>query len=177
MNNNTFVHKYIRPLISKEDLCVDMTAGNGNDTLFLAELAKKVIAFDISTEAIRRSKEKLKDFDNAEFINDNHINVDKYIYNKVRLFIFNLGYLPHSEENTVSKAEDTLIAFKKSYELLEDGGYIVITFYIGHIGGKDEYYLLDDYIKKNRLQILETYSQNKINSPITYIIRKPNQKR
>jgi len=34
MNNNTFVHKYLKPLIKKEDTVVDMTAGNGNDTLF-----------------------------------------------------------------------------------------------------------------------------------------------
>ena len=31
---------------------------------------------------------------------------------------------------------------------------------------------LDDYIKKNRLQILEAYVQDKIDSPITYIIYK-----
>ena len=84
MNNNTFVHKYIRPLVSKEDLCVDMTSGNGNDTLLLAQLTERVIAFDISAEAIRRSKERLKDYDNVEFINDNHINVDKYVKEKVR---------------------------------------------------------------------------------------------
>ena len=56
---------------------------------------------------------------------------------------------------------------------LEEKGYIVITFYIGHEGGKDEYYLLSGYMKEKRFQIIETYSQNKIDSPVTYIIRKP----
>ena len=64
MNNNTFVRKYLKPLIKKEDTVVDMTAGNGNDTLFLARLAKRVLAFDVSEEAIRRSKERTKDFSN-----------------------------------------------------------------------------------------------------------------
>ncbi|MBQ5804915.1 MAG: class I SAM-dependent methyltransferase [Erysipelotrichaceae bacterium] len=172
MNNNTFVHKYIRPLIHAEDICVDMTAGNGNDTLFLSELSKEVIAFDISAEAIRRTKEKTEGRDNVTLIHDSHVNVDRYVKDSVRLFIFNLGYLPHSNETAVSKAEDTLLAFRKAYELLEDNGYIVITFYLGHRGGKDEFYLLDDYIRKNRFQITETYSQNKTDSPVTYIIRK-----
>ena len=173
MNNNTFVHKYIRPLIHPGDLTVDMTAGNGNDTLFLSELSKEVIAFDISAEAIRRTKEKTHGRNNVTLIHDSHVNVDKYVRNRVRLFIFNLGYLPHSEETTISKAGDTLLAFQKAFELLEDNGYLVITFYLGHKGGRDEFYLLDDYLRKNRFQITETYSQNKIDSPVTYIIRKP----
>lgn len=172
MNNNTFIHKYIKPLISKDDICVDMTLGNGNDTLFLSSLAKKVIGFDIAIEAINNSKEKLKDVDNVILINDNHINVDRYVKEKVKLFIFNLGYLPHSQNDTITKADETLIAFKKAYDLLKTKGYIIITFYLGHRGGKDEYYLLDDYIKKNRIPIMETYRQDKNNSPITYIIKK-----
>ena len=172
MNNNTFVHKYIRPLIDEETV-IDMTAGNGNDTLFLAKYAKKVYAFDISEEAIRRSKEKCKECENIEFIIDNHINVDLYIKGKVKLFLFNLGYLPSSDEKRITQAEETLIAFEKAYSLLQEKGYIVITFYIGHKGGKDEYYLLNDYINKNRLQVLEAYRQDKIDSPITCIIRKP----
>lgn len=172
MNNNTFVHKYIRPLINKEDIVADMTAGNGNDTFFLAQYAKKVYAFDISEKAIRRSKERCIDYDNIVFICDNHINIDHYINEKIRLFIFNLGYLPSSDETRITQADETLTAFDKAYSLLKEKGYIVITFYIGHPGGKDEYYLLKDHINKNRLHIIEAYHQDKIDSPITYIIRK-----
>ena len=52
------------------------------------------------------------------------------------------------------------------------GGYIAITFYLGHSGGKDEYYHLDKYIKDNNILVLEKYKQDKIDSPITYIIKK-----
>lgn len=172
MNNNTYVHKYIKSLISNDDICIDMTLGNGNDSEILCKLSKKVYGFDISKQAIINSKKRLCNFHNIEYINDNHINVDKYVRENVKLVIFNLGYLPHSEEKSITKANETLIAFKKAYDLLENNGYMVITFYIGHKGGKDEYYLLNDYINKNRLQILETYKQDKIESPITYIIKK-----
>ena len=173
MNNNTFIHKYIKPLIGKTDTVVDMTAGNGNDTLFLAGLAGKVIAFDISQEALRRSKEKTKDFDNIEFHHASHGDVDLYVKkDEASLFIFNLGYLPGSDEKTFTQKDETLKAFRKAYSLLRKNGYIIITFYLRQIGGYDEYYLLDDFIKKNKLQILEAYHQDKMDSPITYIIYK-----
>jgi len=171
MNNNTFVHKYIKPLINKDDICVDMTMGNGFDTIYLSELAKYVYSFDILPEALDSTKQKLTR-DNVRLILDNHINIDKYINNLIKLFIFNLGYLPHSENKTITKPQDTLCAFKKAYDLLENNGYIVITFYLGHLGGKDEYYLLDSYIQNKNLNIIEKYRQDKLDSPITYIIKK-----
>lgn len=174
MNNNTFVHKYIKSLINNNDICIDMTLGNGNDSFLLCSLAKKVYGIDISKKAIENSKIKLQSFNNIIYINDNHINIDSYVNEKVKLAIFNLGYLPHSDDNNITKANETLIAFKKVYELIENNGYLIITFYIGHLGGKDEYYLLLDYINKNRFQILETYRQDRIDSPITYIIKKTN---
>lgn len=174
MNNNTFIHKYIKPLVNKNDVCLDMTLGNGNDSFLLCDLAKKVYGFDISKRAIESSKQRLNKYNNIEYINDNHINVDDYILEPIKLAIFNLGFLPHSDEISVTKAEETLIAFEKVYKLIQKDGYIIVTFYLGHKGGKEEYYLLDEYINKNRLLILETYKQEKIDSPITYIIKKTN---
>ena len=172
MNNNTFVHKYIKPLINKNSVCVDMTLGNGNDSEILCKLAKKVYGIDINDEAIANSKQRLKDFNNIEYINDNHINIDLYIKNEIDLAIFNLGYLPHSENKNITKADETLIAFKKIYHLIKNNGYIIITFYVGHKGGKDEYYALTNYIKENNINVIETFSQDKLDSPITYIIKK-----
>lgn len=172
MNNNTFIHKYISTLINSQDICVDMTLGNGNDSLLLCRLAKKVYGFDINEEAIVSSKQRLKDYNNIIYINDNHINIDKYINERIKLAIFNLGYLPHSDSSITTKPEDTLLAFKKVFDLLVDNGYIIITFYFGQDNGKDEYYLLDKYIKDNNLNIITKYKQNKIESPLTYIIKK-----
>ncbi len=172
MNNNTYVHKYLKSLIHENDICVDMTAGNGFDTLFLASLAKKVYAFDISDIAIRNTAEKVKDYANVILILDDHANIDRYICEPLRLAIFNLGYLPHGDMTTITSKETTLTAFKKAYDLLEDNGYIVITFYLGHPGGRDEYYHLDRYIRTKKVDIIDIYRQQKIDSPITYIIKK-----
>lgn len=173
MNNNTFVHKYINNLINNNDTVVDMTAGNGNDTLFLCSKAKKVFAFDIQDQAIINTRERCINYNNLELIKDTHSNVDLYVKDKIKLFIFNLGYLPYSDFNIITKADETLIAFKKAYNLCSDDGYIVITFYIGHQGGKEEYYKLLKYITDNKLNILTTYRENKkADEPITLIIKK-----
>ena len=172
MNNNTFVHKYIRSLIHEDDTVVDMTAGNGNDTLFLSSLAGKVYAFDTSAEAIDRCRKKLQGVHNVILIHDTHSRFDTYVREPVRLFLFNLGFLPNSDDISLTEAEETLRAFRKAYSFLNENDYIVITFYLGHPGGKDEFYLLEDYMKKNRIPVLEMYRQDKTDSPVTYIIRK-----
>lgn len=173
MKTNTFVHKYLKGLINKDDEVVDMTVGNGNDTYLLCKLAKRVIGFDINEEAINNTKERIKEFDNYELILDNHINVDKYIKNKMKLFIFNLGYLPHSQNPTTTKGAETLVAFKKAYDLLMNNGYIIITFYVGHKGGFDEYYLLNKYFNENNILVIEKYqAKSSILEPITFIIKK-----
>ena len=48
-------HHFIREHVKEGDICIDATAGNGNDTQLLCELvgdAGKVLAFDIQEEAI-----------------------------------------------------------------------------------------------------------------------------
>lgn len=173
MRTNTFVHKYLKGLINKEDIVVDMTVGNGNDTLLLCQLAKDVIGFDINEEAIINTANRVKDYSNVRLIKDNHINIDLYLNEGIKLFIFNLGYLPHSDNPSTTKASETLIAFKKAYSLLKDNGYIIITFYLGHKGGYDEYYLLTDYFKKNDIKVIEKYqAHSSLKEPIVYIIKK-----
>ena len=68
MNNNTFVHKYIKGLINKDDETVDMTMGNGFDTLFLANISKYVYSFDINKQALENTYEKVKDKDAFKYI-------------------------------------------------------------------------------------------------------------
>ena len=40
-------HQFLAEVITKEDVVVDATMGNGHDTAFLAQLAGQVYAFDI----------------------------------------------------------------------------------------------------------------------------------
>ena len=47
-------HAFLAEVVSKEDTVVDATMGNGHDTLFLAQLARQVYAFDIQEQAVEK---------------------------------------------------------------------------------------------------------------------------
>ena len=70
--------------VSEGDICIDATAGRGNDTAFLCELvgkSGKVTAFDIQSDAIESTRKLLSEkglSDRAELVLDSHINMDKY---------------------------------------------------------------------------------------------------
>ena len=52
-------HDFLAEVVTKEDIVVDATMGNGHDTLFLAKLAKKVYAFDIQEQSLEKTQERL----------------------------------------------------------------------------------------------------------------------
>ena len=57
-----FSKKLLKEVIDKNSIVVDATAGNGNDTLFLAKTsAKKVYAFDIQQLAIENTKKLIEE--------------------------------------------------------------------------------------------------------------------
>ncbi len=54
-------HQYWSSILTKEELAIDATCGNGHDTAKLASLAKTVYAFDIQSDAINAAKQKVSD--------------------------------------------------------------------------------------------------------------------
>ena len=53
-------HQFLAEVITKEDVVVDATMGNGHDTAFLAQLAGQVYAFDIQEQALVNTQERLE---------------------------------------------------------------------------------------------------------------------
>ena len=54
-----FAHNIIAKKVNKNDICVDMTIGNGKDTLFLCNLSKFVYGFDIQQCAVDNTNDYL----------------------------------------------------------------------------------------------------------------------
>lgn len=133
-----FSHRLLEEKLTLDDISIDMTAGNGNDTLFLARVSKYVYAFDVQSEAIKASKEKTKEFNNITFVLDSHENVKKYVSETVSGVIFNLGYLPNGDKSITTKSSSTVNAIKEVLPLLKRGGICVICLYPGHLEGKKE---------------------------------------
>lgn len=126
---------------------VDATAGNGNDTLFLANLVGgegRVAAFDVQPEAIAATRKRLEQ--NKIF------NVDLFLCGHEKMaavlpenwggnvdaVFFNLGYLPRSNHEIKTDVSTTLPALNSAWELLAPDGFISLTVYTRHPGGFEE---------------------------------------
>lgn len=133
-----------RKKLKTGDTAVDATCGNGNDTVFMAELVGeygKVYSFDIQRNAIENTRVNLKRNNiekQVELICDNHVNMNKYIKNKVKAVIFNLGYLPGGDHTITTRTDTTILAIKNSIDIIETGGIILIVTYPGHTEGRYE---------------------------------------
>ena len=120
---------------------VDATAGNGNDTQFLAEHVGEnghVFAFDIQQEALDSTATRLGELnERVSLILDSHDNVEKYVDGQIGGAVFNLGYLPHSEDlSIVTKPDSTIKAIHTMLGMLKKGGIIAVSVYDGHEGGE-----------------------------------------
>ncbi|OHX48046.1 hypothetical protein BB776_04770, partial [Planococcus salinarum] len=76
------------------DNVIDATAGNGYDTLFLAQLTAgsgKVYAFDIQEDAVHATRDRVKEFDNVDVILDSHANIGRYVKDEIGAAVFNLA--------------------------------------------------------------------------------------
>ncbi len=79
MQMNNYSKYLISQAVCLGDTVVDATAGNGNDTLYLANLVGatgRVYSFDIQAQAIENTAALLAKHDNVTLIHDGHQNVD-----------------------------------------------------------------------------------------------------
>lgn len=147
-----FSKRLLTETVLAGETVVDATAGNGNDTEFLAKLvgdSGSVVAFDIQQEALDATAERLGELNNhVELILDSHANVDQYVKKPIGGAMFNLGYLPYSNDlSVVTKPNSTIEAIHKLLGLLKKGGIITISVYDGHEGGPEERDALIAYVK------------------------------
>ncbi|MFL0250611.1 class I SAM-dependent methyltransferase [Clostridium neuense] len=174
-NNVVTIAKDIcEKIVKPGDTAVDCTAGHGNDTAFLASLVGeggKVYAFDIQKEAIESTRKKLEEnnfLKRVNLINDGHEKIDEYINEKVKLFIFNLGYLPKLSHEITTKANTTLEAVVKCMDVLQTNGVIVINIYYGHENGKKEKEVLEEFCQKinqKEFNVFRLSFMNQANNP------------
>lgn len=142
-------HQFLAEVVTKEDIVVDATMGNGYDTLFLAERAKMVFAFDIQEQALVKTRARLEeaDVENVQLILSGHEKLDAYV-DQVKAAIFNLGYLPSADKSIITQPHTTLQALEKLCQRLVKGGRIAIMIYYGHEGGELEKDAVLDFVSQ-----------------------------
>lgn len=147
-------HFLLKQYISSGDVVVDATCGNGNDTVFLAELVGatgKVYGFDIQKAAIANTSIRLREanlMDRVKLINTGHEFMAEHINRKCKAVVFNLGYLPKGDHEIITTSTTTLTALQECLKLVVTGGIIILVVYLGHSGGLDEANAVLDYTRK-----------------------------
>jgi ubiquinone/menaquinone biosynthesis C-methylase UbiE len=144
-------HLFLRERVRAGDRVIDATCGNGGDTLVLVGLVGsrgKVWSFDIENKALAVAKARLPAdvyHSCVEFVNAGHEHLGEYVEEPVRAVVFNLGYLPGSKKETVTRPETTLPALEQSSRLLLPGGIILLAVYTGHPGGVEEGHAVEEW--------------------------------
>jgi len=177
-----FCHHFVKDYIKEGDLCIDATAGNGNDTEFLCEMvggSGRVYAFDIQEMALENTRQRLEEkelLQRAELILDGHEKMTQYVNEEVTAIIFNFGYLPGGDHSIATKSSTSLPAIEQALTLLKVGGIMNLCIYSGKDTGYEEKEAILSYLKeldaKRWLVIISSYFNRKNDPPLpVFVIR------
>ena len=161
--------------IHEGDICIDATAGRGNDTLFMAELAGEtgqVIAFDIQEDAVNSTRRLLEEHGlshRAKVLREGHQNMKNYAEpGSVSCITFNLGWLPMGDHSIHTNPDTSIEALSQSLELLKKGGLISLIIYYGRDTGFDEKNAVLEYIRtidSRKYTVITAEFSNRPNCP------------
>ena len=149
-------HHSIRHVLGPGDFAIDATAGNGHDTVFLANRVGptgQVLALDIQPQAIQATRERLRASECEKqvklihcchsLLHEHYLPTDA----PLQVAMFNLGFLPGSiNKKIVTKPETTLAALSTCLDHLSQGGLISVMIYRCHNGGKAEVEAIADFL-------------------------------
>ncbi|MGJ8697018.1 MAG: class I SAM-dependent methyltransferase [Verrucomicrobiaceae bacterium] len=136
-------HDLLKEVVGRGDAVIDATAGNGHDSLFLAELVGEegeVHAFDIQEAALDATRSRLEEARRGDCLKtylESHAKLAGMVPS-AKAVMFNLGYLPGADQGVITRSDSTLEALEGAVEILEPGGVITCVCYPGHPGGLDE---------------------------------------
>lgn len=139
------LHLLLQRFLSEGDQSIDATAGNGHDTVFLARqvgATGRVLAFDVQAAAISSSRRLVEAEglgERVDFFQESHAGLADHAQpGTMAAILFNLGYLPGSDQSVITTAAETLRALEASLRVLRPGGWLCVVCYPGHEGGNDE---------------------------------------
>lgn len=146
-----YVKTLLKSTVSNGNHVIDATAGNGHDSLFLAQLVGvdgHVYSFDVQKTAIEATLLRLAEWrNNTSVIHAGHETILQHVHSEISAAVFNLGYLPGADHTIITRPETTIQAIEGCLQLLKVGGLIVLVVYHGHDGGGSERDGLLDYVR------------------------------
>jgi SAM-dependent methyltransferase len=145
----SYAHQLVKERAHSGDRVIDATVGNGNDTLFLAELVGRrgiVYGFDIQQAAVENTRARIiaagHRMEHIRLVLDSHAHMARHIppeeHGRIAAVMFNLGYLPGADPSVITQAPSTIEALEAALGLLRPRGIITAVLYPGHEGGDAE---------------------------------------
>lgn len=174
------IKRVISENVREGDICIDATAGRGNDTLFMAQLVGEsghVTAFDIQQDAVDSTKKLLEEngvSHRADVLLKSHSEMDAlFDEGSVSCITFNFGWLPKGDHSVSTKKETSIEAIGKGLRLLKKDGIMTLIIYYGRDTGFEERDAILEYlptIDSEKYTVLEMPFVNRPNCPPIPII-------
>ncbi|QEY26551.1 tRNA (mnm(5)s(2)U34)-methyltransferase [Neisseria zalophi] len=139
-----FAHYLLSNAVKPGDTVIDGTAGNGHDTLALAQMVGangKVWAFDIQAQALAQTAARLDQAGaraQVAYIQAGHERLADYVAEPITAAIFNFGWLPGGDKTLTTQADTSIRALESALHLLKSGGLLAAVLYPGHEAGNRE---------------------------------------
>ncbi|MDO5640444.1 MAG: class I SAM-dependent methyltransferase [Neisseria sp.] len=139
-----FARKLLQTALHEGGRALDGTAGNGHDTLLMAECVGaggRVWAFDIQPQALENTLGRLNAHGLAGhvmLVADGHEHLAAYVDEPLDAAIFNFGWLPGGDKSRTTRAETSVCALRAALKLLRPGGLLLAVLYPGHEAGRHE---------------------------------------
>jgi len=144
-----WAHLLLEDRLRPGDAVVDATAGNGHDSLFLAQRVLPgghLWAFDVQVAAVEATRARLLEngIAAADFTvhHAGHERLAELVpsewHGRLAAVMFNLGYLPGSDKQCITRTETTMQAIDQAVACLAPAGLMTIAVYPGHDGGAEE---------------------------------------
>ena len=190
----SWAHELLAEVAGGGQLAVDLTAGNGHDTLMLWQLVAakgQVVAFDVQPEALQNTQLRLNENGAIVRINRNegilpalpgvdlvaagHEHLESYLPAAPQAIIANLGYLPGGDEALITQPRTTLLALQQAVAVLAPGGRLAVVVYPGHPGGEQEAEAVDGFfvgLEQHFFQVLQLKVVNRPEAPYLQVAEK-----
>ncbi|PSJ81500.1 class I SAM-dependent methyltransferase [Neisseria iguanae] len=169
-----FTHQLLASHLQNGDIALDGTAGNGHDTVFLAEAVGncgKVWAFDVQKQATEQTKARLMAenlLSRVALVHDSHQYIERYICQGLDAAVFNFGWLPGGDKNVTTLADSSLAALNSTLSLLNPNGIVVAVLYPGHDSGRAETEAIEAWaqsLPQQEFAVLKYHFINRQNHP------------
>jgi hypothetical protein len=179
-------HNLIREILHPGDIAIDATIGNGHDTLFLAEQVGSsghIYGFDVQQAAIDSTLDKFQRTQLSDYLTLIHAShadmgekIPAHLHGKIRVIMFNLGYLPGGDKTVITQTDSTLKALTIAGGILAVNGIITLLAYPGHKGGDletDQVRNWCEQLDAEQFKVSTLYStEHKDTAPRLFVIRK-----